>query len=340
MKRINWVLSLVLLLALGLIACGGSTPTTVPTTAPTTAAVATVPPNTPFSVSDSTGATVALAKKAERIACISTDCIEVLAGLGVEPIAISQISEFASHPRYFAAKAKNFTVLKTSGGQPNLEELAQAKPDLTIISNYQVSGIPAIKKISPVYVLATEKYTLDDTRQNFRNIAKLTGTDTKAEAVIKAFEDKLAMYKAKAPAKPLSFISRNSVDINAYSMTNKSSLCQLLMGLANCALQAQSGVPDFGGYQQISLEKVLQVDPEAIFMLAYTDIANNPKQDEARKELQNNPFWKELKAVKNNKVFEVDVQVWNGAQLNSWGFQLDDLLTKLYPETFPKPLNS
>ncbi len=82
-----------------------------------------------------------------------------------------------------------------------------------------------------------------------------------------------------------------------------------------------------------SLDKVLARDPDVLL------IATLPGGPSLSKQLAANPVWSNLKAVKTHQVYEVDPSIYIfGRGTISLGLALDDAMTKLYPDVFPKPL--
>jgi ABC-type Fe3+-hydroxamate transport system substrate-binding protein len=155
LKRFGLALSLVLLLSLTLSACGATaTPvsTTAPTVIPSTVRATTVPavttaPNTatvsttaattaqfPLTISDSIGNKLTLAKPAERIACLTIECVDILKELGLTPLAtqftLFEMASIFNLNRLYGDKAKNIGQLRPNGFQYDLEQLAQLKPDM------------------------------------------------------------------------------------------------------------------------------------------------------------------------------------------------------------------
>jgi ABC-type Fe3+-hydroxamate transport system substrate-binding protein len=368
-KVVKGLVALFLLMSLTLTACGNSPSPTV-TTAPATTAVATAivataaasastttgavsptPAATggasrfPVTVSDGTGTSLTFAKKPERIICLSESCLDVLAELELPPPVATRsfMKSVALNPRIFGDKAKSVGVVGEEGSNINLETIAQYKPDLVIGWATQGGLREGLKTIAPLYIMPTIK-DVNLAIEELRKLARVFDRNAQAEVAANRLTAKLAAYKVKSPRDKTILIMANFTPGNQQIVaTDQDAVCNLLNEVAKCGLKAP---PIFAGYAQVSLESILQADPQALFIisvLAAPQDAFPPderqKQTQARTELQTSPFWKDITAVKNNRVYELDRTNWYGTPgTRSMGLALDDVMTKLYPDVFPKAL--
>jgi iron complex transport system substrate-binding protein len=314
-----------------------STTAVAPTTAPaTTAAVATTSAaGQDYSFKDSTDTTIALSKPAERIVCLSFECIDWLAELGMTPVAIAKdASLYISSPYFFGDKGAQIPQLAGSSTEPNLEDIARAKPDLVIGYQYfNDSIVEPLKTVAPLVRFLASDY--NQALENFKAIGKATGHSAQAEASVQKFLAHLAAYKAKA-VKPKSLMVIGNPDSKTLFLQVKGSLhCELISVLANCTFDLPADAPpEYAafGTAPVSMEQVLKVNSDAIFAFAYPDA---PTTTDLYKD---NPIWKNLTAVKNNMAFNVSADVWDTAGIRGMSLALDDVATKLYPDIFPKAL--
>ena len=112
-----------------------ATQTPVPTAAPTAtsqpAATQTpVPTATPSTVTltDSTGEVLTFTTRPARAACLTEICADIMAELGLEPVAVND--PLSSDPRFFGSRADEFQVIGGSFFEPNLEDIAASEPAL------------------------------------------------------------------------------------------------------------------------------------------------------------------------------------------------------------------
>jgi iron complex transport system substrate-binding protein len=312
------------------------------TTSSTTAAAS----QTALTVTDNNGITITLPKKAERVVCLSAHCLDMLAELGLEPAGVEELyydipNVYFNDPKYWANKASSFNRIKSgTTAAPNLEDIAKIKPDLIVaVSATEIRD--ALKNVAPIY--ATKYRTLAGRLESLRDVGKLTGREAQAEAAIKRFQDKLAAYAAKSPK------TKTILYTQGYSFigipTADSPTGEVIKQVTKYPWSSDKPSPT-NGWGPISLEKILEVDPDVI--LSGVVNSGNATNDfikgaqagivKALDELKVNPLWKELKAVKNNQLYEVDLLNWQGQGTIALTLVLDELMPKLYPEVFPKPL--
>ena len=372
-SRAQVLLALLLLLSVSLVACGDNTATPVPasTTAPaatlaaTTAATSTAGTTTaattaasttaasatsgPITVTDGTKTTITIDKPATRVICVIWECYDVLLELGVTPVGVFQgyvdnAIGYLVKPEYFG---KDLANIGRVGGEttqsPNLEDIAKLKPDLVLGSTAAaINGREGLKNIAPIYALTQNTPgTYDNMFTNLRDIGKLTGREAQAEAAIKRFQDKLTAYKAKSPK-----TTKVLVLCHYYSPPG---ICVMHTNLAVGAIMKEVTAYPWdlpAGVQaatQFSLEKMLEINPDVIFVGqnyqlnpdGTTSLAKG--ELETRDKLKSDPFWSQIAAVKNGKVFELERWEVTGATL-ALGKLLDDVMTKTYPDVFPQAL--
>lgn len=365
-KSVNLLLGLLLTIGLLLSACGENTPTPatpptatagVTTAAATTARATTAVANTtaapttaaasvqyPLTVTDGSGVSVTLPKKPERIVCLTEACLDALVELELPmPVAVTDLFYGAAiNPRIYGENARSIGRIPYKDNSIDLELLAQFKPDLIIDSEGQGTPRDAVKKIAPLYVMGSVK-NVQDAVSVLKQFAQVVDRRQQAEVATKRLTDKLAAYKAKSPRDVTLLIMANYTDGSQYISTKEQAICATLNEVVKCGIEAPSV---YVGYAQVSLEALLQFDPQVI--LANT-VLGSPKgaytqelvsqQEQTKKTILANPLWQNISAVKNNKVYDVDRTVWYPTSgTRSLGIALDDTMTKLYPNIFPKAL--
>ncbi|MDE0132165.1 MAG: ABC transporter substrate-binding protein, partial [bacterium] len=90
-------------------------------------------------------------------------------------------------------------------------------------------------------------------------------------------------------------------------------------------------------FPSFSVEQLLGIDPDVIFVQTYGFGPTPPEP--VSEQLVDHVIWRELVAVQNGEVHEVDFFIWGTSRgINGTNFVLDEAMPKIYPEAFPAPL--
>lgn len=352
MRRYLLVL-IVLLIAAPLAACGGSdaTSTTGATGATTTTSAATSSPSgtastpepsgaagtpaTPgggdLTVTDATGTTITLPQPAKRIVCLVGECEDILASLGLKPVAVNDT--YGQDPHLWGDEAKSFTKIGGSFKEPSIEDIAKATPDLVIgIANADEQLRPAMKPIAPLYITNPASY--QDSLKDLETIGKLTGRTAQATAAAKKFTDQLDEYKAKSPnnvSTVLIYGAAPNFNVFTQGSLTPSMLNEVTPYPIPAPEAAAGGSDNEPGAIPGSLEQLLNINPDTLLVASFGD-------NKISQQLASQPVWSQLKAVKNNRVYEVNPNYFVfGRGPISLGLALQDAMGKLYPDTFGTP---
>ena len=290
------------------------------------------PATGPVTVTDWTKTKVTLDAPATRVACLIGSCVDALAELGMVPVLRPDDASKGGLREYFGDRA----AIPQVGGnffEPNLEDIAAAKPDLVIGGACFHEGLrQALKPIAPLVIVDIGTFQLAES--NLRTIANLTGRTDQADEPVGELRAKIAAYADRAP--------KDVVPVSVYPTpdaplidSSESQVGSLLKATGEYPWPPFSGEFDcFGGGQiTYSMEKVLKEDPDVVFVVRGLDSKDTIKDDLAK-----NPVWSKLKAVRNRRVYEVKSFPWSVGGTRSARLALDAAMTRMYPEEFPEPL--
>lgn len=320
-----------MLLIMGVLAsCGSQALSTITTTGSGTK-------TNNLTFTDATGTIITLSKPPRRIACLVSLCEDILAELGLQPVAVNDT--FGQDPHFFGANAKSFMTIGGPFFNPDVEDIAKATPDLVIgLANVHENLRDALQPIAPLYIMNPTSY--NDSIKYLKDIGRLTGRTNQANSAAKAFLHKRAAYQAKSP-KSKSLLLMYGSDVNFNIFTAGSLPGGLLTQVTPYPWPAPGpGAPAASDHEPgaipFSLEKILATDPDVLFIASLTFA---PGAQPLSKQLASNPVWSNLKAVKNHQVYEVNPSFYIfGRGTRSLGLALDDAMNKLYPDVFPTPL--
>jgi iron complex transport system substrate-binding protein len=304
--------------------------------APTTAvAPTTTVAEAQLSITDTAGTTLTFAKPPERIIAMGVRDLEILAALGIPPIAVgpySFLTKLAQNPLYFA-QPNNIATLRAAEGElgVDLEEIAKLKPDLMF-------GWPevrtALQDVVPVYDAYNKQDTYEDSLTELRKFASFFGREAQAEQAIRKFEDRLAAYKQRSP-KNVSVMYVGGTTKEVFIRHEHSGTCNLFKEVAICDWKDPKN--DGAWSYTTSLEGLLQLDPDVLLLESWDEQLSTA---ELIGEYEKNPLLAELTAVKNQRLVAVegDAKDLDGMGVVGATRMLDTYMPILYPEVFPQPL--
>lgn len=283
-----------------------------------------------FTAIDATGETISLDTPATKIACVVSNCIDIVYSLGLEPIAVTSFSAAAAE--FYGERAESFAQIGGGFSEPNLEDIVAAEPDLVIAYAGDQPGLrPGLPNI-PVFFIAT--LTMDDAIEELRSIAKLTGKSEVAESVIAEFEGRLEQYKAQITEKVTAGAISGS-GVNFELLTDQSPAGSVLAQIAEYPFPLPAGAQHYGGFVAYSMEELLAQDPAVLLTLTPTWSDSDTPLSET---LAETPLWQELTAVKEGNVYDVPSEWVEVGGLAGMTKVLDQAAVLIYPDIFPTPL--
>lgn len=271
-----------------------------------------------ISVTDATGATVSLDGPVDRIACLTMICVDALKEVGITPVAYRE--DLATDDRFFGPDAG---MRKITGGfgEENVEDIALSEPDLVIgLAGVQDGLRVAVEESAPLYLVdpASWRQSVDF----LRTIGQVTGKASEATAAADAFTEKVDAAK------------QGRSDLTTLSMYGEpGSLGVDSVGTPVGSLLAEvSRYPWAAGtdaFATVSVEQIASVNPDVIFAQAFSAGSDS---EPLSVRLAANPVWPTISAAENDRVVEVEADVWaTGRGTVSLGIVLDVVMAELGP---------
>ncbi len=242
------------------------------------------------SITDATGETITLTSRPERIVSLAPSTTEILAALGVEDEIVGR-TEYCNYPESIEDVEE---VGDTSN--PNLEAIISLDPDLVVSSIYVSEEIVnKLRELGIPVVFFNEQEGFEGTYTVITSIGELVGESEKAAEIVANMKETVkdttekvnALNKVEKP-KIYYMVGYGEQDFTAGGGTFIGQIINLAGG-ENIAQSLDSWL--------ISKEQIANNPPDMIIM---------PTNTASLKDLQNAEFYKDLKAVKEGQVYEID----------------------------------
>ena len=257
----------------------------------------------------------------KRIVTLYQGANDTAVALGVKPVGI--VESWDQKPIYeYLRSDLEGAIIVGQELQPNLEEISKLKPDLIIASKYRHEKIyPQLSKIAPT--------VMDDTVYEWKDtlnlIADTLDKQDKKSELLAEWDGRVKDFKSQMGDKlPMKATITNfrSDHMRLYYNSYGGSI---LKELGFEGLESPAGYKGNDWGEKItSKERIPDFNSDTIFNF---NASKDSKLAEGNyKEWTNHPLWKQLKAVKNDKVFQVDEVYWStGAGYKSAHLMLDSL---------------
>lgn len=242
-----------------------------------------------FFINIITASAVSGADKKLRIISLAPSTTEILFALGLDDEIIG-VSQYCNYPEQALNKTKIGTF-----SQPNIEKILTLKPDIIFCTGLeQAPAIDKLKKLNlKVYVCDPRNFR--ELFASIKEIAELTGKENEGKALIQKMKNEIKEISDKTQVmpddkKPKVFIeiwSRPLMTAGAGSFVDE------LVSIAGGANIAKDTLRP---YSYFSAEEVIKRDPDCI-ILAYMEYQSS------KKALYQRLGWKNISAVKNNRVY-------------------------------------
>ncbi|MEU3453701.1 iron-siderophore ABC transporter substrate-binding protein [Micromonospora sp. NPDC006766] len=308
MRRLAAVLTAALALGVGLTACGKSDP------APGTA------PGQTREITHAMG-TTSVPAEPKRVVVLDTDKIDTALSLGVTPIGAATAGEARSWPTYFGAE--KLAGIKEVGvlTEPDLETINALQPDLILGSKFrQEKFYDELSAIAPT--VFTEKVGVT-WKENFLLDGQALGREQQARDLLASYEKRakdLGASLGDAAGREISIVRFMPGNIRVYGPESFSGIVVGDTGLGRPVRQRLDGKKE-RRFEQVSPERVNEVDGDIIFVTAYGETA---AAEQAK--VTAGSLWQGLSAVKAGKAHVVSDETWmTGIGVTAANKILDDL---------------
>jgi ABC-type Fe3+-hydroxamate transport system substrate-binding protein len=285
-----------------------------------------------ITVTDGRGKQVTLAKPASRVVTLEWGNTEDLITLGVQPAGVADIKGYRG---WVSSAAISGTPVDVGlRGEPSLESVAEAKPDLIlgIMDSIPESAMAQLEKIAPVVVLkgADAKAPFELMRQNFITTAKLLGKDAEAATILAELDARITAARAKVESAgkagaPYVFAyiyeTGNQIGLRMHGVRSQPGYFVEQLGLKNAWSDPGD---DQWGLSDADIEALTKLPANTEFLYW-----GNSDSDPVNGTLAKNGVWKGLGFVRNGNVTKAADKIWVYGGPASMGQWVDDVATAI-----------
>ncbi|MCA9241305.1 MAG: ABC transporter substrate-binding protein, partial [Planctomycetales bacterium] len=249
----------------------------------------------------------------QRIVALEWTYVEDLLALGIQPVAVADIQGYNDWVDIPVALADDVVEVGTRQ-EPNLEKLAELRPDLIIAPAFRVAETYAqLSEIAPT--VAFDPYPTDESvtqyaemRQTFLTIADLVGRAAEGEAVLAQMEAKFAAARSQLEAagklgEPFVLAQAFGGDtVQIRLFTDNAMAVEIVeqLGLENAW---QDATFQQYGFTTVSVEALPELGDVNFFYVVQDD--NNVFTREAIA-----PLWNELAFVQSGNAYALGGDTW------------------------------
>nr|WP_092074584.1 ABC transporter substrate-binding protein [Dendrosporobacter quercicolus]NSL49021.1 ABC transporter substrate-binding protein [Dendrosporobacter quercicolus DSM 1736]SDN02549.1 iron complex transport system substrate-binding protein [Dendrosporobacter quercicolus] len=243
------------------------------------------------------GMTYLLPERAERIVVTGAlEALEDLLLLGVKPAGVMTIG--GVFPALFADITADAQPIGERM-QPSLEAILKLRPDVIVSSDkFPAATTAQLQKIAPTIPIS---HFPSDGEANLQFLGELTGRQERAQEILASYRKDLAEAKKRLPeaVKNKKVVAIRIRVGNIFVYPPDVFYNDILYQELGLAVPVE--IKSVKAQEVISMEKFSEIDPDYIF-LQY-EVSESPANPRALEDLQRNPVWQRLKAVKNGRVF-------------------------------------
>ncbi|MGO1978778.1 iron-siderophore ABC transporter substrate-binding protein [Brachybacterium tyrofermentans] len=268
----------------------------------------------PVSVTDDLGRTVTLDKPAERVAVLEWQQVEDTLTLCIAPVAVADVEGFTTWDT--AETLPEGTADVGTRGEPNLDALAAADPDLIIVeATGKDDPVVAQLESLDVPVLATVGADASDPigtmKGLFTLIAEATGRSERADVVLSEFDEHVAAAKQEVADAGLS--TTDFVYFDGWVDGGNVAIRPFGEGALFTALGEELGLTSVWTGETDPAYGLGQTDIEGLTTVGDANLIYTSTDDPAGNyvdELEKNDLWTNLPAVQDGRAYAFPAGIW------------------------------
>ena len=282
-----------------------------------------------ISITDDEGYTTNLTSLPQRIISLAPACTQILFAIG-DGNKVVGVTDYDNYPYNFSAwiAAGNMTSI---GGYstPNMEAIASLHPDLIVSDNINDALLPNMRSLE-YKVIVINPTSINGIYQDITMVGKATGAQTKATSVIANITSTISNIQAKIAAANIATKPKVYYEVWSDPLMSAGSTTWI-----NDVINKAGGVNIFANetqqYPTVASETIVSLNPDVI--LLPTNMGTGTPFYGTVQDVKSTPGWNTISAVKNDKVYVIDQDVFAepGPRVAD---QVYDVAQCLYPQLF------
>ncbi|WP_052737265.1 ABC transporter substrate-binding protein [Paenibacillus algorifonticola] len=243
-----------------------------------------------------------------------------LTALGVTPIRKSRIGTWSGQD-YLGLTVEDIDI------EGDVEAFVKAEPDLILTNVYEEKQYGHLSKVAPMYAFTDARA---DWRSTIRTLGDLLGKKEKAEEVIASYDKKAeeaaAVLEASIGEETVAILRVHAKSLRLYGGPGYAGpVVYNELKLKPSKLVQELVLDKEEKVVNLSMEMIPQLDADHIFLTVDTGA------EEQAKELLESILWKNLPAVTNGNIHEVNFETWMKSGPIADSSKIDDVLAALAP---------
>lgn len=279
-------------------------------------------------VADDSGRQVEIVQKPQRIVVLSSSLLETLYAAGGK--AVGKPSSRSVTP---IAGTENLPEVGFVYNV-NTEQVMALKPDLIIGFQGIHEKLVPLFEGSKVPVLLLKIKTYDDMKRQIALCGRISGSEAEAAKAVGEMDARISALQARLPAqaKKIAILHATAKSVTVELENSVTGNMASLLKMQNVA-SGSTPLDSEGDMTPYSLEKLVAADPDMVLVVTMGSNLEDVEK-RLRKDVQSNPAWASLRAVKEGRVAFLPSELF---QLNpglKYPAAFEYLAKTVYPEVY------
>lgn len=278
-----------------------------------------------FVLREADGTRLIFDKAPQRIIALSRSVITILNALGITPVGI--------HDTRLPLPAGLENVARVGlPHNPSIERIVALSPDLVVASTrFKAAGAPLFTQHN-IRALFLDTFKFDDTIDSIRMFGDAFDRSAEANRIISDIETRrdrvVAGIRGRRPPRVLILFGTAQAFMFATKDSYVGDLVRILNGVN--VIENLNIPQTMPGFVPFSIEQAVAQNPDVILRISHGNPAETLRLLQA--EFRNNPIWQNVSAVKNNRVYDLESNLFDPNPGVAVIDALEELAKILYPQ--------